>query len=234
MDPIRNPSAPGAGSPPPELVGRGPIIDQAKVALSRAKLGRSATSMMVVGLRGVGKTVLLNRIQQIAETDGYIAELLEVPEGRSLAALLAPALRRVIIRLDREEKINHLARKAFRVLRSFASAVKVRHGDFEFSLDGESELGVADSGDLENDVPQLLLAVGEAAQARSTAVALIVDELQYLREGEMSALIVAMHKLSQRQLPLLLIGAGLPQLVGLTGRPSLIRRGCLTFLKQAP
>lgn len=218
MDDLTNPFAPGAGTPPPELVGRQGILDQAEVALARTKAGRSATSLMIVGLRGVGKTVLLNRIGQAAEQNDYIAEIVEIPEGRSLAATLVPVLRTVILKLDRGEQINQLARKALRVLRGFVSTIKLRHGDVEISMDGEAEAGVADSGDIEHDMPALLLAIGEAARIRRTAVALIVDELQYLSEREMSALIVSMHKLAQRQLPVILIGAGLPQLVGLTGR----------------
>ena len=174
--------------------------------------------MMVVGLRGVGKTVLLNRIQQIAEADGYLTEMLEAPEHKSLAALLAPALRSLILKLERGEHINHLARRAFRVLRSFASVVKVKYSDVEVSLDGETEAGVADSGDLEADLADLLVSVGEAAQARGAAVALIIDELQYLDEIELSALIIGIHRVAQKQLPIVLIGAGLPQLVGLSGR----------------
>jgi hypothetical protein len=218
MDPLKNPFAPGAGAPPPELVGRQSILDQANLAMERIRLGRSASSLMIVGLRGVGKTVLLNKIGQISDEGGYLSEIIEIPEGRSLASVLVPTLRTIIIKLDRGEQINHLARKAFRTLRSFVSTVKVSYADVAISLDGEMEPGAADSGDIEGDIPVLLTSVGEAAKARKTAVALIIDELQYLEEREMSALIMSMHKISQRQLPLILIGAGLPQLVGLTGR----------------
>lgn len=218
MDPIQNPFVPGAGSPPPELAGRQAILDQAAVTLGRIKRGRSAKSLMIVGLRGVGKTVVLNRIQALAEEQGYLAELIEAPEHKSLPALLAPALRSLILKLDRGEQVGHAAKRAFRVLRGFAAAIRVKYNDFEIGLDGEAEPGVADSGDLEADLPDLLVAVGEAARERGTAVAIILDELQYLNETEMSALIMAFHKASQRQLPVVLIGAGLPQLVGLTGR----------------
>jgi type II secretory pathway predicted ATPase ExeA len=218
MDAISNPFAPGAGSPPPELAGRDAIMNQAEVTLGRIAKGRAAKSLMVVGLRGVGKTVLLNRIQALADEQGYMAEMLEAPENKSLAALLAPALRSLILKLDRGERINNAAKRAFRALRGFAAAIRVKYDDIEISLDGEPEPGVADSGDLEADLSDLLEAVGDAARERGTAVALIMDELQYLDEAEMSALIVGMHKVSQKQLPLTLFGAGLPQLVGLTGR----------------
>ena len=189
---------------------------------------------MVVGLRGVGKTVLLNRIGEVAEANGYISEFVELPEGKSLASILAPALRNVILKLDRGEQRNQLARKAFRALRGFLSVVKVTYGDVERSIDGEMEPGVADSGDIENDVPALLMAVGEAAKASGTAVALIIDELQYLAEREMSALIMSIHKISQKQLPVILIGAGLPQLVGLTGRSKSYSERLFDFPQVGP
>ena len=206
----------------------------AEVALARVARGRSAKSLMIVGLRGVGKTVLLNRIQAIAEAQGYFAELLEAPENKSLPAMLAPALRSLILKLDRGEQVSNAARRAFRALRSFARVVKVKYADIEISLDGETEPGVADSGDLESDLPDLLVAVGEAARERGTAVALIMDELQYLNEIEMSALIVGMHRVSQRQLPLVLLGAGLPQLVGLTGRSKSYAERLFAFPQAGP
>lgn len=218
MDAYRNPFAPGAGSPPPELAGRSHILNQAEVTLGRTQRGRHSKSVMVVGLRGVGKTVLLNRIRDLADEQGYVAEMIEAPENKSLAALITPALRTMILKLDRGEQVNAAARKAFRALRGFAAAIKVKYNDIEISLDGETEPGVADSGDIEIDLPDLLVSLGEAARERGTAAALIMDELQYLSEIEMSALIVGMHRVSQRQLPLTLFGAGLPQLVGLTGR----------------
>lgn len=189
---------------------------------------------MIVGLRGVGKTVLLNRIRDLADEQGFQAELLEAPENRSLAGLLAPALRSLILKLDRGEQINNAARRAFRGLRSFAAAIKIKYNDIEIGLDGETEPGLADSGDLENDIPDLLVAVAEAAKERGTAVALIMDELQYLNEIEMSALIMGMHRISQRQLPLTLMGAGLPQLVGLTGRSKSYAERLFDFPQAGP
>jgi len=234
MDAVANPFAPGAGSPPPELAGRDSILTDAEVALGRVTRGRAARSLMVVGLRGVGKTVLLNRIRQLAEAQGYLAELLEAPEGKSLPAMLAPALRSLILKLDRGEQVSHAARRAFRALRSFARVVRLKYADVEISLDGDTEAGIADSGDIEADLPDLLEAVGEAAKERGTAVALIVDELQYLDEIEMSALIVGMHRISQRQLPLVLFGAGLPQLVGLTGRSKSYAERLFAFPQAGP
>lgn len=218
MDPVTNPYAPGAGSQPPELTGRDEILRRTRVTLERVKLGRSSKSFMLVGLRGVGKTVLLNKIQTIAEEGGFIATLIEVPESKSLPALLVPVLRKILFRLDTKEKVNVAVKRGMMVLRSFANAVKVNIGEIEVGLEIEPERGTADSGDLEHDLPDLLEAVGNAAKARQTAIAIIIDELQYIDEEEFSALIMAVHRVAQKQLPIVIIGAGLPQLVGLAGK----------------
>jgi len=218
MDPYRNPFSPGAGSPPPELAGRQPILDRARLALGRLKNGKSEKSFLLVGLRGVGKTVLLNEIHKLAEAKGYKSVLIEAHENKSLAALLLPPLRQILHALDRMENVSEKVKRSFRVLRSFFNGIKVKIQDIELSLDVDPETGTADSGDFESDFPVLLEAIAEAAADRKVAVAIVIDELQYLREREMSALIMAFHKIAQRQLPLVLVGAGLPQLVALAGR----------------
>jgi hypothetical protein len=217
MDPVRNPFAPGAGTPPPELTGRDEILEKARVTLARIRLRRSAKSLLLVGLRGVGKTVLLNRIRQVAEAEGYLVELIEAPEQKNIAELLVPALRKILLRLDDYRNVSDKVKRAIRTLKSFVGAVKLTYGEIEIGLDIDAERGAADSGDLERDLQDLFVAVGEAALARDTAVAIVIDELQYLHEKELSALIMAVHRVAQNQLPLALIGAGLPQLVGLTG-----------------
>jgi hypothetical protein len=218
MDAVDNPFSPGAGSPPPELAGRDELLEQARITLGRIKAGRFEQSMMLVGLRGVGKTVLLNRIRELAEADGYLVVMVEGTESRSLPALLIPALRQLLLQLDAFKDLSSKVKRGMRVLRSFISAVKLKVGDVEVGLDIDPEKGAADSGDLESDLADLFLAIGEAAQDRGRSVAVIIDEIQYLDETEMSALIMAMHRLSQRQLPFTLVAAGLPQLVGLAGR----------------
>jgi hypothetical protein len=218
MDPLQNPFSPGAGSPPPELAGRKNILDKSKTALGRLKVGKSEKSFLLVGLRGVGKTVLLNTIHKYAQNQEFKSILVEAHEGKSLAALLLPPLRQLLFSLDQMENINQKVKRGLRVLKSFLSSVKMKISDIEISLDIDPELGSADSGDLEADFPVLLEAIAEAAQSRETAVAIIIDEIQYLSEKEFSALIMAVHRISQRQLPLILVGAGLPQLLGLAGR----------------
>jgi hypothetical protein len=215
MDPRKNPFAPGAGNQPPELAGRAKIIEAVEIALGRVKVGRSAKSQMLLGLRGVGKTVLLNRIADMAEREGYQAVTLEAPEGPPLPEMLVPPLRQVLFKLSRLEQAKSVAKRALGVLRSFAKAFKLKVGDVEFTV--EAETGTADSGNVEADLPEVLLAVAVAAKAANSAVALLIDEVQYLAESDLAALIVSMHKVSQKGLPFILFGAGLPQLAALAG-----------------
>lgn len=218
MDPRRNPYAPGAGYPPPELAGRTLIIERAAIALDRIAAGRAARSFVFYGLRGVGKTVLLNTVRQDAEARGYAAAAVEAPEGRSLPAILAPALRVLLLRLSRGEAVKARLMEAMGVLGSFVRAIKVRHGDLEVSVDAAGPAGVADSGDLELDLGDLLIAIGEAARDRGKAVLVTIDELQYVPEPQLAALIAALHRVSQGQLPVAVVAAGLPQLLGQAGR----------------
>jgi hypothetical protein len=215
MDATQNPFAPGAGTQPPELSGRQEIVEGSTVALGRVLLGKSARSQMLLGLRGVGKTVLLNKIAQIAEEKDYSTILLEAPEERSLAEMLVPPLRSQLFRLSRVEKHRDIARRGLAVLRAFAGVFKVNVGDVEFGIG--PEIGTADSGNLEADLPELLLAVAGAAKQAGKAIALFVDEVQYLGDRDLAALIVAIHKVGQRGLPFIVFGAGLPQLAALAG-----------------
>ena len=218
MDPRINPYAPGAGTQPPELAGRDEIIEKASIALDRFRNGLSARSLLLVGLRGVGKTVLLNRIAQNTEARGFVIVQIEAPEKRSLPALLIPSLRTALIKLDRIAAAGDLAKRALRALGGFVGAMKVKYEDIEFGVDLGSEPGVADSGDLERDLIDLFVEVGRAAKEKRTALVFFIDELQYVQEDQFASLITALHKCAQEQLPIALIGAGLPQLVGLAGR----------------
>lgn len=218
MDPRTNPYAPGAGTPPPELAGREAIIEMAAISLDRIRAGLVARSVMLVGLRGVGKTVLLNRMHNDAEAMGFATVMLEAPERRSLPALLAPAVRAALLKLDRMAAGGDLAKRAMRALGGFVQAMKLKFGDIEFGLDLGLEPGVADTGDLDADLVSLFRAVGEAARERQTVMVLFIDELQYVAEPQLAALITALHRCAQLQLPVTLIGAGLPQLVGRMGK----------------
>ena len=218
MDPRLNPYAPGAGTPPPELAGRDELIERAGIALDRIRAGRAARSLILYGLRGVGKTVLLNRIRLDAEARGIVSVRVEAPEERSLPALLAPALRATLLRLSRGGAVKAGITRAMRALASFAKALKLKYQDIEFGLDMAVEPGLADSGDLDTDLTELLASIGSAAAERETAAVLYIDELQYVPEEQLAALIVALHSASQDQLPITMLAAGLPQLVGQTGR----------------
>jgi hypothetical protein len=171
----------------------------------------------MVGLRGVGKTVLLDRMRQDAEADGIQTINVEAPEGRSLPALLAPQLRLALLRLSRNEQAKDLAQRALRGLAGFAKGLKLRFGDIEVGLDLDPEPGLADNGDLEHDLTALLEVAGEAARKAGTALAIFVDELQYVEESQLAALVTALHRTAQRKLPVVLVGAGLPQLRGQMG-----------------
>ena len=217
MDPIKNPFSPGAGSPPPELVGREPVLEQARILLGRVKQKKPEKSMLLTGLRGVGKTVLLNEIKRMADRDGYHTISIEAHEGKALGSLIAPYLRSLLYDLDRIAGAGDKVKRGLAVLRSFVGALKVTVGDVSIGLDIDPEKGSADSGDLEIDLPNLFVAIGEAAADRDTAVAIIIDEIQYLSDTELGALIMAMHKMQQHQLPLVLLGAGLPILPGMAG-----------------
>jgi hypothetical protein len=217
MDARKNPYAPGAGTLPPELAGRNEIIEKSAIALDRSRGGLAARGLLFVGLRGVGKTVLLTKVAQDAESDGFIVVSLEIPEGRSLPSLLIPALRTALLKLDRMAAKGDLAKRALRVLGGFLGAMKVKYEDVEFSLDLGKEPGIADSGDLDQDLSTLLLEVGSAAKEKKTAIVLVIDEIQYIQEPQFAALIMALHKCTQRQMPVILIGAGLPQLIAQAG-----------------
>jgi hypothetical protein len=218
MNPVINPFAPGAGTPPPELAGRAALRDNVRVALERIRLGLPAKSVLMVGLRGVGKTVLLDRLRDDAEASGMETMRIEAPEGRSLPAMLAPELRLALLRLSRSSVAKELAVRALKGLAGFAKSLKIKYGDIEVGIDYAPEAGLADNGDLEHDLPALLEAAGAAAQAAKSSLVMFVDELQYVEEAQLASLITALHRTAQRKLPVTLVGAGLPQLRGRMGK----------------
>ena len=233
MDRRRNPFAPGAGTPPPQLAGRDELRENAAIALDRIRAGRAARSLIFYGLRGVGKTVLLTSICNQAEDDGFVVVPIETPEGRSLPGVLVPVLRVSLLKLDRIKRATKGVTRALRALAGFAK-LKVKYADLEIGLDIEHEDGLADSGHLETDLGDLLLAVGDAARERKTAVVLAIDELQYVAESELAALIAALHQVSQRQAPVMLVGAGLPQLLGQMGDAKSYAERLFQFVPLGP
>lgn len=216
MDRRRNPFVPGAGLQPPELAGRDRLLTDASIDMDRILAGRPAKGLILLGLRGVGKTVLLNRLLALADDKGFRTPRIEAPEGSSLPELLTPELRRTIYALDLRQAATHRLRRAASVLANFAKAFRVGVGDLELSVDLAP--GEGDTGNLEQDLPRLLVAMAEAAADRRTAVGLFIDEAQYLSSVELAAVIVACHEIAQRNLPFLFIGAGLPQVAALAGK----------------
>ncbi len=212
MDPIRNPFSPGAGRAPPELAGRDALREEFRITFERARIGRFSKSLMLVGLRGVGKTVLLDSMRDDAEQARIHTVRIEAPEGRSLPALLAPQLRQALLRLSQIEAAKKFAVRGLRALAGFAKKLKVTYADIEVGFDYDSEPGLADNGDLEHDLQALFEQVGLAAKSAETVLAIFIDELQYVEEAQLAALITAIHRTEQRQLPVILVGAGLPQL----------------------
>lgn len=234
MDPIRNPYSPGAGTPPVDLAGRDALLERVRIAMQRIMRGRPAKSVIMIGLRGVGKTVLLNQMRNDAESAGIQTLLVEAPEARSLPAILAPELRAALLRLSRNEQARDLARRALRGLAGFVNGLRFQYRDIQVSLDMEPEPGLADNGDLTLDLQALLEASGKAAAKAGTALALFVDELQYVREEQLAALITALHRSAQQNLPVVLVGAGLPQLRGRTGKAKSYAERLFDFPEVGP
>jgi len=233
MDPRRNPFAPGAGTPPPELAGRSALLERNAVALDRIRAGRAARPGILYGLRGVGKTVLLTRMRDTAEAEGFTIVSIEAPENRSLPGVLVPSLRAALLRLDRMKQTTAGVRRALQALAGFAK-LKVKFHDMEVALDFEPEPGLADSGDLDSDLADLIVAVGEAARERGSAIVLVIDELQYVPEDQLAALISALHRANQKQLPVTMLAAGLPQLLGQMGRAKSYAERLFEFIEVGP
>lgn len=215
MDEVRNPFAPGAGSQPPELAGRDEILESARIAVERSIRRKPTQSQILLGLRGVGKTVLLNKIAHIAEGRSHFTSMIEAPEGAPLPGLLYPHIQQVLKKLSLIEQAKATAFGAMRTLRSFASIFKIEAGDFALSV--EPEIGSADSGNIGYDLADLFIRVGEAAAAGGRGWTLLIDEIQYLNERDYAALIVAIHRINQKNLPVLFFGAGLPQVAAISG-----------------
>lgn len=234
MDPRRNPYAPGAGTPPPELAGRDEIIERGAIALDRIRTGRAARSLVLYGLRGVGKTVLLQRMAVRAEGEGMTLVVIESPEGRSLPAVLGPALRAGLIRMSRVDAAKAAVKRAWHALAGFIRSARIRFEDIEVNIELEAEPGLADSGDFETDLTDLIVCVGEAAAAHGTALVLVIDELQYVPETQLAAMITALHRASQKSLPVTLLAAGLPQLLGQMGRAKSYAERLFEFVPLFP
>lgn len=214
MDPVRNPYNPGAGTRPPALVGRDAQIEAMDVTLQRLLRGSNSQSQLLIGLRGTGKTVLLNEFEDLADGRGYFHEYIEVNEDGILAPAIAAALRRVLLAMEAKRRIGEAVRRALGVLKAFT--LRIPDGP-ELSIDVDAVLGPADSGELGADLAGLFVEVGGVARAHDTGILLAIDELHYVDQATLTALLVGLHRASQERLPITISGAGLPTLAALTG-----------------
>ena len=216
MDPGLNPYTPNAGAKPPALVGRDQEMDAFDVLLARLQRGRAEQSLLVTGLRGVGKTVLLGAFQDRAQLAGWISVDTEITRATRFGGRMAHLTKRALLEIAPATRWKERARRAARILQSFSLTVTT-DGSVTGSLDLEPLTGKADSGDLGEDLTDLLVGLGEAAAEHERGVVFLLDEIQFLDEPAFEALIAAIHKTVQRQLPITLVGAGLPQLPRLAG-----------------
>ncbi len=226
MDPVRNPYSPGAGTRPPALVGREREIEAMDISLQRLLLGRDGRSQMLTGLRGVGKTVLLNEFEQLADARGYFHEHIEVSDDGDLTSRLAAAFRRVLLSMDAKRRIGERIRRALGILKAFS--VRLPDGP-ELSIDVDAVHGPADSGDLATDLAGLFVELGEVARDHGTGVLITIDELQYVRRPVIEALVMGVHRATQLRLPITVAGAGLPSLATLTGEAKSYAERIFTF-----
>jgi len=219
VDPRRNPYSPNAGARPPVLVGRESELEDFDVLLHRLAAGHTEKSLIVVGLRGVGKTVLLGEFHQLAIKQHWRVVEIEAAkwDDGEFRRRLAIELRRVLLSLERGTNVSGLFRRAVGALKSFALTVDPS-GSLTIALDGEVATGTADTGALDVDLAELLTRVGEAAKEQEVGVALLLDELHYLTRSQMEAVIMATHKTVQRTLPITVAAAGLPHIHELVGQ----------------
>ena len=226
MDPVRNPYSPGAGTRPPSLVGRDREIETMDISLQRLLLGRDGRGQMLTGLRGVGKTVLLNEFEHLADARGYFHEHIELSDDGDLPSRLAAAFRRVLLSMDAKRRIGQRARRSLGILKAFS--IRLPDGP-ELSIDVDAVHGPADSGDLATDLAGLFVELGEVARDQGTGVLITIDELQYVRRPVIEALVMGLHRATQLALPITVAGAGLPSLAALTGEAKSYAERIFTF-----
>jgi hypothetical protein len=209
----RNPYTPDMGARPPFLAGRDSEVAYFDEMLAQLDAGGTQKHLILTGLRGVGKTVLLNEFEARCDASGWPAESRELAEGSSVAHVVAKAARKALMEMSAGKRAGDAVRRALGALRAFTLTL----GDITFRFDVDALQGVADSGDLAEDMRDLLVEVGMAAKAHGTGFALILDEMQNLSKADLEALIVGLHRVKQKALPVALVGGGLPLLPDLTG-----------------
>lgn len=218
MDSVRNPYTPNAGATPEIVAGRVEHTRAFEVLLQRLSRGRTDQSLIMTGLRGVGKTVLLNEFADLARTAKWEVVELEASkhDDGQFRQTIASLLRSALLQISPRKRWTDRARRAAEVLTAFGMSV-APDGTWSMTWDVEPAEGLADHGDLALDLTDVLVALGEAAQEHGRGVAILVDEVQFLRSAQLEALIQALHKTVQRKLPITFVGAGLPQIAELAG-----------------
>lgn len=207
-----NPYTPDSGVRPPALTGRDAELARLASVVSQLTAGGTERHVLITGLRGVGKTVLLNEFEVFCQEAGWPGETKEVERSTSLATLVGRTARKALLQMSARKRAGDLLRRALGALKAF----EISTGDVSFKLDVSAAIGIADSGDLVEDMRDLLVAVGEAAQESGLGFALILDEIQNLSREDYEALIMALHRAKQRHLPVAFVGAGLPLIPSLT------------------
>ncbi len=216
MDPRRNPYAPGAGTKPPALVGRDRQIESFDILLERLENGYAEQSMIVTGLRGVGKTVLLDVFREKAESRDWATVEWEIEKNSAFAPKMAAHVRRALLQIAPKARWTDRLLRAASILKSFTVTFST-DGAMTAGLDIDALDGRGDSGVLPDDLSDLFVAIGEAVYDQGVGVVFLIDEIQFLRAPELEALIVALHRCTRRSLPITLVGAGLPQIPRLAG-----------------
>lgn len=228
MDAVKNPYTPGAGIKPLTLAGRNEVINKASILLKRVKNGFPQRSIMLYGLRGVGKTVLLNHFEDLAKKEGYIVQHLEMSESDDFKKVIARTVRKILLNIDSIERAKNALRKAFGVLKSLTLSLP---DGSELTIDVDKIMGEGDSGNFESDLVDLVENVGYAAKENNKVICVLIDETQYVDEQSLAALIAASHKISQKNLPVVFICAGLPQIAALTGDAKSYAERLFDFIK---
>ena len=212
---MANPYKPGAGTMPEYLAGRDSIIQNAKEILSDLKDGGMATHTIYYGVRGVGKTVLLNKVEEIAASYGYLYDHIECDENFNFAKSINLCCKRFIKQMSRIAVAKEVIDKAKFVLLSFRATYGITDNDVSFGLDKDMLESFNDfsTGDLSDDLLELFLALGELAQKSNKQICFFIDEIQNIPKQELTALIVSLHRINQKGYPIILIGAGLPTIL---------------------
>lgn len=212
-----NPFAPGAGNPPPEFAGREMILTSIRASCIRAQSNLPCRSFMLFGLRGVGKTVLLLETAKAAKDDGHLISMIETQDGLGLAQMICPLIHETLKSLSAAEYAKDLLARGFQALKNFAANFKVKMEDIEVSFEPSLGKDLANSGDLQSDLPELFTLIGAAAKKQNKVWVLFIDEVQGLSKEDMTALLVSLHRVAQESLPVVFVGAGLPNVMRLAG-----------------